>query len=108
MSDEFDSLDATEKAAVEGALNNAKRPSDDVVQTAPKHRRLLPLQAGIVCRAAMTAEQEKAQHDALGPVLFINRRRNRCRSHTAARKTADVRSGQRHYRRGGLNAAYRR
>ena len=35
MSDEFDSLDATEKAAVEGALNNAKRPSDDVVQTAP-------------------------------------------------------------------------
>jgi hypothetical protein len=35
MSDEFDSLDATEKAAVEGALNNAKRPSDDVVQQAP-------------------------------------------------------------------------
>jgi hypothetical protein len=35
MSDEFDSLDATEKAAVEGALNNAKRPSDNVVQTAP-------------------------------------------------------------------------
>ena len=35
MSDEFDSLDATEKAAVEGALNNAKRPSDHVVQTAP-------------------------------------------------------------------------
>ena len=35
MSDEFDSLDATEKAAVEGALNKAKRPSDDVVQTAP-------------------------------------------------------------------------
>src|SRR5262245_28332607 len=35
MSDEFDSLDATEKAAVQGALNNAKRPSDDVVQTAP-------------------------------------------------------------------------
>jgi hypothetical protein len=35
MSDEFDSLDATEKAAVEGALNNAKRPSNDVVQTAP-------------------------------------------------------------------------
>jgi hypothetical protein len=35
MSDEFDSLDATEKAAVEGALNNAKPPSDDVVQTAP-------------------------------------------------------------------------
>jgi len=33
MSDEFDSLDATEKAAVEAALNNAK--SDDVVQTAP-------------------------------------------------------------------------
>ena len=35
MSDEFDSLDASEKAAVEGALNNAKWPSDDVVQTAP-------------------------------------------------------------------------
>jgi hypothetical protein len=35
MSDEFDSLDATEKAAVEAALNNAKRPSDDVVQEAP-------------------------------------------------------------------------
>jgi hypothetical protein len=35
MSDEFDSPDATEKAAVEGALNNAKRPSDDVAQTAP-------------------------------------------------------------------------
>ena len=34
MSDEFDSLDATEKAAVEAALNNAKLPSDDVVQTA--------------------------------------------------------------------------
>src|SRR6516164_6990781 len=31
MSDEFDSLDASEKAA----RNNAKRPSDDVVQTAP-------------------------------------------------------------------------
>jgi len=56
MSDEFDSLDASEK--------DAKRPSDDVVQTAPvkcrytqevsiyakwhlcKHRRLLPLQVG--------------------------------------------------------------
>ena len=35
MSGEFDSLDATEKAAVEAALNNAKRPSDDVVQAAP-------------------------------------------------------------------------
>ena len=35
MSDEFDSLDASEKAAAEAALNNAKRPSDDVVQTAP-------------------------------------------------------------------------
>ena len=35
MSDDFDSLDATEKAAVEAALNNAKRPSDDVVQAAP-------------------------------------------------------------------------
>src|SRR5262249_51572975 len=35
MSDEFDSLDATEKAAVEAALKDAKRPSDDVVQTAP-------------------------------------------------------------------------
>jgi len=35
MSDEFDSLDATENAAVEGALNNAKRPSHHIVQTAP-------------------------------------------------------------------------
>jgi hypothetical protein len=35
MSDEFDSLDAGEKAGAEGALNNAKRPSDDVAQTAP-------------------------------------------------------------------------
>ena len=35
MSDKFDSLDAGEKAGVEGALNNAKRPSDHVVQTAP-------------------------------------------------------------------------
>ena len=35
MSDDLDGLDATEKAAVEGALNNAKRPSDDVAQTAP-------------------------------------------------------------------------
>ena len=35
MSDELDSLDASEKAALEDALNNAKRPSDDVVQTAP-------------------------------------------------------------------------
>jgi len=35
MSDELDSIDASEKAAVEDALNNAKRPSDDVVQTAP-------------------------------------------------------------------------
>jgi hypothetical protein len=35
MSDEFDSIDATEKAAVEAALKDAKGPSDDVVQTAP-------------------------------------------------------------------------
>ena len=35
MSDEFDSLDASKKSGVEAALNNAKRPSDDVVQTAP-------------------------------------------------------------------------
>ena len=35
MSDEFDSLNATEKAVGEAALNNAKRPSDDVAQTAP-------------------------------------------------------------------------
>jgi hypothetical protein len=56
MSDEFDSPDPSKKAGVEGTLNNAKRPSDDVVQRAPvkcyekrhlrKHRRLLPLQAG--------------------------------------------------------------
>ena len=36
MSDEFDSPDASKKAGVEGTLNNAKRPSDDVVQTAPE------------------------------------------------------------------------
>ena len=35
MSDEFDSPDASKKAGVEGTLNNAKRPSDDVVQAAP-------------------------------------------------------------------------
>jgi len=35
MSDEFDSLDASKKAGVEGTLNNTKRPSDDVVQAAP-------------------------------------------------------------------------
>ena len=35
MSDEFDSPDPSKKAGVEGTLNNAKRPSDDVVQTAP-------------------------------------------------------------------------
>ena len=34
MSDEFDSLDASKKAGVEGTPNNAKRP-DDVVQRAP-------------------------------------------------------------------------
>jgi len=42
MSDEFDSLDATEKAAMEAALNNAKRPSDDVVPTAPVKCRYTP------------------------------------------------------------------
>jgi hypothetical protein len=35
MSDEFDSPDASEKAGVEGTLNNAKRWSNDVVQTVP-------------------------------------------------------------------------
>ena len=35
MSDEFDSPDPSKKAGVEGTLNNAKRPSDGVVQTAP-------------------------------------------------------------------------
>ena len=35
MSDEFDSPDASKKAGVEGTPNNAKRPSDDVVQAAP-------------------------------------------------------------------------
>jgi len=34
MSNEFDSLDASEKAGVDRALNNARRPSDDV-QIAP-------------------------------------------------------------------------
>ena len=57
MSDELDSLDASEKAAVEDALNNAKRPSDDVVQSqafAFADRRIS------ICRAARTPEQEKA------------------------------------------------
>ena len=35
MSDEFDSPDASKKADVEDTRNNAKRPSDDVVQAAP-------------------------------------------------------------------------
>jgi hypothetical protein len=35
MSDEFDSPDASKKAGVEGALKDANRSSDDVVQTAP-------------------------------------------------------------------------
>jgi hypothetical protein len=76
MSDEFDSLDATEKAAVEAALNNAKRPSDDVVQTAPVKCRYT--KSGIcaniagfcLCRqgnfdlpSTMTPEQEKAALD---------------------------------------------
>ena len=39
MSDEFDSPDASEKAAVECALNNPKRPSDDVVPVSYTHLR---------------------------------------------------------------------
>ena len=35
MSDGFDSPDPSKTAGVEGTLNNAKRPSDDVVQRAP-------------------------------------------------------------------------
>ena len=35
MSDEFDSPDASKKVGVKGTLNNAKRPSDVVVQAAP-------------------------------------------------------------------------
>ena len=75
MSDEFDSLDATEKAAVEGALNNAKRSSNDVVQTAPVKCRYIKAAFAQTsqafafagrrisrCRAAMTPEQEKAPH----------------------------------------------
>jgi len=50
MSDEFDSPDASEKAAVEAALNNAKRPSDDVVQTAPVKCRYT--QSGICANVA--------------------------------------------------------
>ena len=67
MSDELDSLDASEKAAVEDALNNAKRPSDDVVQTAPAKCRYT--QTGIcaniagfcLCRQANL----RSSHDAL-------------------------------------------
>jgi hypothetical protein len=60
MSDEFDSLDATEKAAVEGALNNAKRPSNDVVQTAPVKCRYT--ESGICANIARFC---LCRHDAL-------------------------------------------
>jgi hypothetical protein len=50
MSDGLDNLDATEKAAVEGVLNNAKRPSHDVVQTAPMKCRYT--QSGICANIA--------------------------------------------------------
>ena len=67
MSDEFDSPDASEKAAVECALNNPKRPSDDVVEVSiyerrhlRKHRRLLPLQAGGV--SAIVARPPNKPH----------------------------------------------
>ena len=63
MSDEFGSLDATEKAAAEAALKDVKRPSDDVVQTAPVKCRYT--KSGIcaniagfcLCRRANFAEQ---------------------------------------------------
>src|SRR5262245_9705734 len=83
MSDGFDSLDATEKAAVEGALNNAKRPSDNVVQTAPVKCRYtksgvcaniagfcLCRQANFALPSSHDARTGKALHDALGPVLM--------------------------------------
>ena len=81
MSDEFDSLDATEKAAVEGALNNAKRSSNDVVQTAPVKCRYT--KSGIcaniagfcLCRQANFALP--SSHDARtgkSAARFINRR----------------------------------
>ena len=79
MSDEFDSPDASKKAGVEGTLNNAKRPSDDVVQAAPVKCRYTKRAAfaqtsqafafagGRIsrCRAAMPPEQGKALHDAI-------------------------------------------
>ena len=86
MSDEFDSLDATEKAAVEAAPNNAKRPSDDVVQTASVKCRYTKSAfaqtsqafafAGrriSICRAAMTPEQEKTALDRLAGQLAHGR-----------------------------------
>ena len=78
MSDEFDSLDASEKAA--------KQPSDDVVETAPVKCRYT--QSGIcaniagfclcsqrisICRAALTPEQEKAALDRLAGQLAHQR-----------------------------------
>ena len=86
MSDEFDSLDATEKAAVEAAPNNAKRPSDDVVQTASVKCRYTKSAfaqtsqafafAGrriSICRAAVTPEQEKTALDRLAGQLAHGR-----------------------------------
>jgi len=82
MSDEFGSLDATEKAAVEAVLNNAKRPSDDVVQTAPVKCRYthsgicaniagfcLCTQANFACREnkVVASVQSKATSAVLAP-----------------------------------------
>ena len=64
MSDEFDSLDATEKAPVEGALNNAKRPSDDAVQTAPVKCRYT--KSGICANIAGLCLCKQANFDVLG------------------------------------------
>jgi len=67
MSDEFDSLDATEKAAVEGALNNAKRPSDHVVQTAPVKCRYTKsgICANIASFCLCRQANLRSSHDAL-------------------------------------------
>ena len=66
MSDEFDSLDASEKAA----RNNTKRPSDDVVQTAPVKCRYtksgvcVNIAGFCLCRQANL----RSSHDALQPM----------------------------------------
>jgi hypothetical protein len=78
MSDEFDSLDASEK--------DAKRPSDDVVQTAPgsvdirkaafaQTSQAFAFAGGRIsrCRAAMPPEQEKTDdHDGASVLAEVH------------------------------------